>query len=89
VTLRIGIAAEDAVLDQTTEPIGQDVAGDTEVGLEFLEMPEAVEGAAQDQERPALPHNLKRGADAAFGEHLPQLLRSAHGATLASFMAVT
>jgi hypothetical protein len=71
------------------EPVGQDVAGDAEVGLEFLEMPEAVEGAAQDQERPALPHDRQGGRDAAFGKDFPQMLSPAHGATLAFFTAVT
>jgi hypothetical protein len=77
------------VLDQPAEPVGQDIAGDSEVGLEFLEMPEAVESAAQDQERPPLPDHLEGGRDSALGENLPQLLGAAHRATLAFFMAVT
>ena len=59
------------------------------VGLELLEMMEAVERAAQDQERPAFSDHLEGGGDAAVGEHFPQLLGTAHGLTLAPFIAVT
>ena len=62
---------EDAAGDHLRQPVGQDVAGDPEAGLEFLEMLEAVECAAKDQERPFLADQLDRGGNAGTTMPLP------------------
>jgi hypothetical protein len=64
----VRLAPQDAVLDQPREAVGKNVAGDAEGRLELLEMDEAVERGAQDQERPALAHRLQRGGDRALPE---------------------
>jgi hypothetical protein len=61
-----GRAGEDAVLHQASKAIREDVARNPEGRLEFLKMMQAVEGRAQDEERPAFAHRLKRGREAAF-----------------------
>jgi protein ImuB len=53
-------ALEDSARDQLGETVGQDVARDSEARLELLEMLEAVERAAKDQERPFLTEQLDR-----------------------------
>ncbi len=57
---RVGRALEDPAGDQLGKPVRQDVAGDPQARLEFLEMLEAVEGAAKDQERPFFADQLDR-----------------------------
>ena len=54
-------ALEDPAGDQLRQPVREDVAGDPKARLELLEMLEAVEGAAKDQERPFLADQLDRG----------------------------
>jgi hypothetical protein len=51
---RIEAALEDFAFDQLGQPIGQDVAGNSEASLELLEMLEAVQCSAQDEEGPFL-----------------------------------
>src|SRR5689334_1771425 len=50
----IGGPLQDAAGDELRQSVRQDVAGNAEPSLELLEMLEAVERAAQDQERPFL-----------------------------------
>jgi hypothetical protein len=68
------LALQDALPHQPRQAIGQDVAGDAQLGLEFLEMVQPVERAAQDQERPALAHRLQRRRQAAILRQLAQRL---------------
>ena len=53
------------MIDQPSEPIGQNVARDPELGLEFFEMVQAIKGCTQDHETPAFPHRLERSGEAA------------------------
>ena len=82
---RVRLALQDPVLDQPGKPVREDVAGDAEGRLEFLEMLEAVEGAAQDQERPAFAHRLERGRDRASPQHLAMSFDIQHEAILIPF----
>ena len=59
-------ALQNAVFGQSGEAIGEDVARDAQLRLKFLEMLQAVERRAQNEERPALPHRLQRCRQAAF-----------------------
>ena len=70
------IALEDAAGDQLGQPVGQDVAGDSQPGLEFLEMLEAVERAAEDQERPFLADQLDRRRNRAVQRRFPERVDS-------------
>ena len=49
---------QDSAGHHLRKPVGEDVAGNSEPCLEFLEMLEAVERAAKDQERPFLADQL-------------------------------
>ena len=69
---RIGRPLEDPAGDELAEPVGEDVAGNPEPGLEFLEMLEAVERAAQDQERPFLADQLDRAGQRAVQRRLAE-----------------
>jgi len=69
---RIGRALEDSARDQLREPVGQDVAGDTQARLEFLEMLEAVERAAKDEECPLLADQLDCGGYGAAKRGFPE-----------------
>src|SRR4029079_5747444 len=72
--LRIRGAREDASGDELRQAIRQDVAGDPEATLEFLEMLEPVERSAQDQERPFLADQLdRRGKRARQGGFLERV----------------
>ncbi len=51
--------------DQPRQPVGENVARDAQFRLELLEMAEAIERPAQDQERPAFAHRLQCGGQAA------------------------
>ena len=51
---------EDAAAHQFAKPVGQYVAGDSEARLEMLEMLQAVEGPAEDEEGPFLADQLDR-----------------------------
>ena len=55
-----GLPFQDAAGNQLPQPVGEDVAGDPEARLEFLEMAQVVERAAQDQERPFFADQLDR-----------------------------
>ena len=66
----VGRAFENVVLDEPRQPVRKDVAGDAQRRLELFEMVETVEGAAQDQERPAFADRLKRGGDRALPQQL-------------------
>ncbi len=59
------------VLDQPRQAVRQDVARDAERALELFEMAEAIERAAQDQERPAFPDHLQGGGQAASRQDAP------------------
>ena len=71
---RIQNALQDAALDQLGEAVGQDVAGDAEPGLEFLEMMKVVEGAADDQERPLFADQLDGGGQWTLQRLLAKLI---------------
>src|SRR3954468_3789872 len=58
-------AFEDSTRNQLGETIREDVASDSQTRLELLEMMEAVERAAKDQERPLLADQLDRGRNGA------------------------
>ena len=62
------------------QPVGEDVAGNAEPGLEFLEMLEAVERAAKDQERPFLADQLDRGGKRARQSRFPERVDAATSA---------
>ena len=51
---------QDPGVDERVQPRREDVARDAEVALHVREAPHAVEGLAQDQERPALAQDLHR-----------------------------
>jgi hypothetical protein len=61
----IGAALEDVLLDQSLQAGGEDVAGDTEALLQFVEAPPAVHHVAHDQQRPALADDLQGASDRA------------------------
>src|SRR5712671_4413335 len=58
--LAVEDALEHAFVDQPVEPVGQNVAGDSEALLEFVEAVQAEQDVADDQQRPALADNLER-----------------------------
>ena len=57
--LRVRNAFEQLLVAQQLEACGEDVGRDPEVRLELLEPREADDGVAEDQQRPALPDDLK------------------------------
>ncbi len=82
---RIGFALQDSVFDQSDKPVGQDVAGNPQGGLEFLEMGEAIEGATQNQEGPALADGLQCGRKGALFEDDLAMLGADHGGSVRLF----
>src|SRR3546814_15785012 len=54
------LARHDAMIDEPRQPVRQNVARDAELLLELLEMMDAVESGAQDNERPSLTHRFER-----------------------------
>ena len=72
------------VLDQPRQPVRQDVARDAERALELLEMAEAIERAAQDQERPAFADHLQCGGQAASRQDAPDRVFVLQGLLLAA-----
>src|SRR6185312_4539740 len=70
--IRVGSPLEDPSPDQLCQSIRQNVASDPEAGLELLEMLEAVECAAKDQERPFLADQLDCGRNRARQSSLPE-----------------
>ena len=63
------------------EPVGQDVAGDSEASLELFEMLQAVECAAEDQEGPFLADQLDGGRKRATQRRFAELIDGAPDAT--------
>ncbi len=61
----VGEPFEDVVVDQPVQAGRQDGPGDVEVGLEVVETSHAVEGVADDEQRPALAYDLKRPGEGA------------------------
>lgn len=59
-------ARQNAVIDQTAESVGENVARNAQRRLEFFKMVQAVKGRSQNQERPALSHRLQRRGQAAL-----------------------
>jgi hypothetical protein len=59
----IGAPVEDPVVDQPGEAVGKHRLGDVEVAAEVVEVAYAVEGVADDQQRPALADHLKRAGE--------------------------
>src|SRR5690606_11387862 len=84
----IRLAPKNVMLHQPRKPIGEDVARDTEGRLELLEMAETVEGAAQNQERPAFANSLQRPRERAIGEDRFVISRL-HRASLRLFSALS
>ena len=76
--LGAGFAIEDADIDQPAEPVGEDVAGNTQVRLDLFEMLQAIEGGAQDQKGPALTHRFQRLGQAALRGDLRKRFSQAH-----------
>jgi hypothetical protein len=56
---------EHALLDQPREPVGEDVAGDPEAGVELVEATQAEQGVPHYEQGPALPHDLEGAGDGA------------------------
>ena len=56
---------DDALLLQAGQAGLQDVAGDPQMSLELVESPQSQHHVADDQQRPALAHDLERPGDAA------------------------
>src|SRR6185437_6492913 len=54
---------EHTFVDQPVEPVGQNVAGDAQALLQFVEAVQAQQQVANDQQRPALADNLERSRD--------------------------
>ena len=70
VARRMGAVADlrqQAGLDQFAQAPRQDVRGDAEVGLELVEAGFAVEGIAQDQDRPPVADAIETAGDGAGG----------------------
>ena len=80
--LAVADALEDALLDEPVEPVSEDVAGDAEAFLEFVEAAQSEEVVADDLERPALTHDLEGSGDRAVLafvvtlQHAPSLAKS-------------
>src|SRR5262249_798225 len=51
------------LVDEPVQPVGQDVAGDTQALLEFVEAVKTEQDVANDQQRPTLADNLERSRD--------------------------
>jgi len=66
------------MIDQPCKAVGEDVAGYPELAREFLEVHEAVERRAQDQERPPFAHHFECGGQAAFGRRLQVFAKLGH-----------
>ncbi len=57
---------QDVVFDEHGQPRGQGLPGDAEPALEFLELPDAEEGFADDEKGPGVQNDLHRLADRAM-----------------------
>src|SRR6266852_3659627 len=62
-TLAVEDALEHAFVDQTVEPVSQNVAGDAQALLQLVEAAQAEQYVADDQQRPALADNLEGSRD--------------------------
>jgi len=56
---------EDLAVDEVVQPLGKDVAGDAEPGLEVVEPGHAEEGVPDDEQAPPLPHDIEALGDRA------------------------
>ena len=63
--LRVAHPLEDPVLHQLPQPVRQTMARRPEIGLKILEPAHAEERVAEDEERPAIPHDGKGAGDRA------------------------
>jgi hypothetical protein len=55
----VGHAPQEAVVDETLEPIREHGSGNVEVRLEVAEPPDAEERVADDEQRPSLADDLQ------------------------------
>lgn len=64
----VGHPLQHSALDQGMQAFAEQVAGASDMGLEFLETPRAIERLPQHQKRPLLPHHVERALHrAVFG----------------------
>jgi hypothetical protein len=56
---------ENLAVDEVVQPLGEDVAGDPEPGLEVIEAGHAEEGVPDDEQAPPFPHDVKALGDRA------------------------
>ncbi len=63
--LGVGHPLEDPAVDEVVQPLGKDVAGDPEPGLEVVEPGHAEEGVPDDEQAPPLPHDVEALGDRA------------------------
>ena len=68
----VGRPAKDAAGDELCQPVGEDVARDSEPRLELFEMVKAVKRAAQDQECPLLADMLDRSRERTMQRRLAE-----------------
>ena len=61
----VGDAFEDSVVDQVVQALGENVAGDTQAGLEVIEAPYAEESIPDDEQAPPLPNDIQALGDRA------------------------
>lgn len=54
------LAPEDSAFDESTQPVGEDVAGDTGPVLEVGESPGAVHRVPNDEQAPTVPDQIER-----------------------------
>ena len=80
----VRLLAQDPVLDQRREPVGEHLPGDRRVSLHVVEAADAVEHLAQHHEGPALAEDRHRPADGAVvASSRPE--RAAYGRLLESW----
>jgi methanethiol S-methyltransferase len=81
--LPVGVAPQDAGVDERREPGGEDLPGRADPAVQVVEAPHAGEDLAQDEQRPLLPDQLEAPGDRARVGVVPQRLRD-HDPTLSS-----
>jgi hypothetical protein len=54
---------EDSAVDEMVQPLGEDVAGDPEPGLEVIEAGHTEEGVPDDEQAPPFPHDVEALSD--------------------------
>jgi hypothetical protein len=57
-SLLVEASVENSGLDQSREPVGENVAGDSQILLKIVKSPNAQEGVAQDQHCPLIADQL-------------------------------